>query len=114
MDGRTQRPVDDMMRKEFGVDYVDSITEPGPIKFLAENTDKSVVEQIKNRVLISVEKHGSNAVGIVGHYDCAGNPVDKDVQLEQIEKSISLVKQWVPNVDVFGIWVDSDWVAVRL
>jgi hypothetical protein len=35
MDGRTQIPVTDYVRKKYKVEYVDMITEPGPIKVLA-------------------------------------------------------------------------------
>ena len=115
MDGRTQLPVIVFLKEELGVDYVDSVTEPGPIKYLADNTDTDVVEQIKKRVLISVEKHGSRSVGIVGHDDCAGNPVDKDTQFGQIEKAVALVKSWVPDADVFGIYVEGEnWTAARV
>jgi hypothetical protein len=57
MDGRTQIPVIDYIRKKYKVDYVDMITEPGPIRILAENTDKPTIESIKRRVAISTEKH---------------------------------------------------------
>ena len=71
MDGRTQIPVIDYIRKKYNVDYVDMITEPGPIRVLAENTDKPTVESIKRRVEISTGKHGSVHIVIVGHHDCA-------------------------------------------
>lgn len=77
IDGRTQIPVIDYIRKKYKVDYVDMITEPGPIRVLAENTDKPTIESIKRRVGISTEKHGSVHIVIVGHHDCAGNPVEK-------------------------------------
>lgn len=74
MDGRTQLPAIEFLKEKYSGDYVDSIIEPGPIKFLSENQDKSTVESIRKRVAISVEKHGSKVVGVVGHFDCAGQP----------------------------------------
>jgi len=35
MDGRTQEPVITWIKKNYHVDFVDMITEPGPVKYLA-------------------------------------------------------------------------------
>jgi len=115
MDGRTQLCVNEFMRKQFGVDFVDTITEPGPLKYLSSDADNSVVEQIKLRVEISANKHGSKHIGIVGHDDCAGNPVDRETQMLQIEKAVALVSAWVPDCEVFGIYVEGkNWTAQRV
>jgi hypothetical protein len=109
MDGRTQLPAIDFLRKKYGVDYVDSITEPGPIKFLSENREECIVGSIKSRAAISVEKHGSRVIAIVGHHDCAGNPVEKETQLEQLESSAKLIKSWGYDVDIVKLWIDENW-----
>ena len=33
---------------------------------------------IRRAVSISIEKHGSRIIAEVGHYDCAGNPGDRE------------------------------------
>ncbi|UCD94278.1 MAG: hypothetical protein JSU69_11020 [Candidatus Zixiibacteriota bacterium] len=109
MDGRTQLPVISFLKEKYGVDYVDSITEPGPIKFLARNQDGNTIASIRKRVAISVEKHGSGVIAIVGHHDCAGNPVGKETQLEQLEDSANLIKTWGYDVDIVKLWVDESW-----
>ncbi len=109
MDGRVQLPVIEYLKNKFGVDYVDMITEPGPIKFLAENVDKITVESIRKRVEISVVKHGSKVVAIVGHDDCAGNPVDRATQVEQIRKSIELANSWDFAVQFLSLFVNKRW-----
>ncbi len=109
MDGRTQGPVADWMKKTYNVDYVDAVTEPGPVKILAEFKNVPVVANIKKRVAISVEHHRSNAIAVVGHFDCAGNPVDKDTQLKQITESARQVRSWGFKVEVVGLWVDEQW-----
>ncbi|MBC7345036.1 MAG: hypothetical protein H5U03_06435, partial [Clostridia bacterium] len=81
MDGRTQLPVINYVKDKYGVDYVDVITEPGPNKLLAERGDEALLASIRRRLEISVLKHGSRHVVIVGHHDCAGNPVEKETQL---------------------------------
>ena len=111
MDGRTQIPVIDYIRKKYKVEYVDMITEPGPIRVLAENTDKPTLESIKRRVEVSTEKHGSVHIVIVGHHDCAGNPVEKATQLKQILESIWKVRSWGLRVEILGLWIDDKWVA---
>ncbi len=109
MDGRVQIPVIEWLKKEYGVSYIDMITEPGPNKILAENKDSAVIESIKRRVEISVNKHASKLIAIVGHYDCAGNPVEKNTQLKQILSAIKTVKLWNFEAQVIGLWVDHNW-----
>jgi hypothetical protein len=110
MDGRVQEPVISWFKIRQGYDYVDMITEPGPIKSLADG-DPKVIESIKMRTAISVEKHHSDIIAVVGHYDCAGNPESKEVQLAQIDYSIQEVKSWGFNVKVVGLWVGDRWSA---
>ncbi|MBA3016257.1 MAG: hypothetical protein KKD63_08085 [Proteobacteria bacterium] len=109
MDGRTQQSVIDYMKNRFGVDYVDMITEPGPIKALAENSNISTLESVKRRLDISVNGHGSKAVAIVCHHDCAGNPVDKDTQLKQLEVAVKNVASWGFAVEFVKLWIGDNW-----
>jgi len=109
MDGRVQLPVIDFLKKKFGLDYVDAVTEPGPNKIVAENRDFATVESIKRRVAISVEKHGAKIVALVAHFDCAGNPADKTVQLDQLNQAEKVVKSWGFNTRIVKLWVDENW-----
>ena len=108
MDGRTQRPVADWMLKQFGVDFVDTITEPGADKALTAGPDWQV-ESIKARVLISVNGHGSRAIAVVSHHDCAGNPVSKEEHLEMTKQAVEVLASWDLPVHIIGIWVGEDW-----
>jgi len=110
MDGRVQLPANKWLKNKLGVDYIDTITEPGPNKILAENVDLIHIESIKRRVSISVNKHGSKVIAILGHHDCAGNPVEKDVQIAQIKASIDTIKSWGFPAKLIGLWVDENWV----
>ncbi|MGC8936612.1 MAG: carbonic anhydrase [Candidatus Methanomethylicaceae archaeon] len=56
-----------------------------------------------------VKKHNSKVVAIVAHYDCAGNPVGKYVQIQQLIKAIREIKSWDYDVDVIGLWVNDKW-----
>ncbi len=108
MDGRTQLPLNEWMREEFKVDYVDTITEPGPNGILARGQGP-LVESIKNRVDISVNGHGSRIVVLVGHYDCAGNPGPREMQDEHVMKGIETIKKWNLPLRILGVWVGEDW-----
>lgn len=108
MDGRVQIPINEWMINRFHVDYIDTITEPGPDKILAE-CDTPLVESIKNRVKISVEKHGSKVVVITGHADCAGNPASKEEHFEHIKKAMKEIAGWNLPVSICGVWMDTDW-----
>ncbi len=77
IDGRTHIPVIEYLRDRFGVDYVDLVTESGPNKILAENSDKTSVNSIKKRVAISIERHASELIAIIGHHECAVTPQPK-------------------------------------
>ena len=114
MDGRVQVPVIEYVKRNYGIDYVDMITEPGPNKILAENRDNTKVESIKARVRISVERHGSKLIAVVGHHDCAGNPADRETQLKHILAAMKTVASWNLKVQVTGIWVDENWRACRV
>jgi len=109
MDGRVQIPVTDWLRSHYGVDYVDMITEPGPVRFLAEGKDQWVVASIRRRLEISVNRHKSEVAAITAHHDCAGNPVPKETQLEQILAAIKTVEGWNFKARVVGLWVDENW-----
>lgn len=113
MDGRTQLPVNEWTRKMFNVDFVDTITEPGPDKILCEGPDE-LIESIKSRVSISVNKHGSNHVILVSHTDCAGNPVDKATHLRQLKKAVHIIATWGFAAHVIGIWVGELWSVQKI
>ncbi|MGA1821267.1 MAG: carbonic anhydrase [Thermoplasmatota archaeon] len=110
MDGRTQLPVINWALNEYGVDYVDSVTEPGPDGILA-NGPKELIDSIKKRVLISVEKHGSKNVAVVSHDLCAGNPVPREQHLKELRRSVELIRSWDLGVNVNGLWVGDDWTV---
>ncbi len=109
MDGRVQIPVIEYIKNKYKVDYVDMITLPGPNKVLAESKDKFTLESIKRRVEISVNIHSSRLVAICGHYDCAGNPTNKEIQIKQIMASIEVIKSWNFDVQIIGLWINQDW-----
>ena len=106
MDGRIQIPLTNWIKENFSVDYVDTITEPGIDKLVADNTD---LESIKIKVGISINKHESELIVVSGHYDCAGNPVSNEEHITQIKKGIEVISSWNLGVKVVGVWVNDTW-----
>ena len=114
MDGRVQEPIINWMKQHHNADYIDMITEPGPNKDLAKNQTSTINQSIKKRIDISVNKHGSHLIAIIGHYDCAGNPVDQETQVKQIKDSINTLKTWGYTVDIIGLWIDEKWTVHKI
>jgi carbonic anhydrase len=113
MDGRVQDAVKNYMKDNYGVDYVDMVTEPGPNKILADNLDSAVIENIKKRVEISVGHHGSKIIAVVGHFGCAGNPTEKEEQIQHLKKAEVTVKGFGFDAEIVLLWVDGDWTTVE-
>lgn len=109
MDGRVQLPVLEYLRQRFGVDYVDSITEAGPDGILARQDDAEAVEAICRKVTISRTKHGSQWLAVVGHADCAGNPVSAEEHGRQLLLAVEYLRRRFPGMGVLGLWVDENW-----
>lgn len=114
MDGRVQIPVIEFLKKEYEAHFVDTVTEAGPNKILAEYQELGIIDSIKTRVGVSIEKHKSNLIAIVGHYDCGGNLAEKDEQIVQINSAIKKVLPWNKGVQVIGLWVDENWTVNRI
>jgi len=114
MDGRVQDAVKNYMQENYNVDYVDMITEPGPNKILADDSDSAVIENIKKRVEISVHHHGSKVVAVVGHFGCAGNPAGKEEQIKHLKKAQKTVESFGFPVKIILLWVEGDWKTVEL
>ena len=117
MDGRVQDAVKNYMKDNYGVDYVDMVTEPGPNKILADNplaySGAVIIENIKRRVEVSVGHHGSKVVAVVGHFGCAGNPTEKEEQIQHLKDAKKTVEAFGFPVEVVLLWVESDWTTVE-
>lgn len=114
MDGRVQLPVIEYLQDRFNAEYVDCITEAGPILLLACHSNSTIAESILARIHVSVSKHHSGGIAVVGHHDCVGNPVSKEEQLAQIQKSVDLIRQYYKDVHIIGLWVDEDCRVIEV
>jgi uncharacterized protein YlxP (DUF503 family) len=114
MDGRVQEPIIQFIKQRFNVSYVDCITEAGPNGILSNQTVQTVVASILNRIDISIDKHNSQGIAIVGHFDCAGNPGDRKFQDQHTSNAINFLKEKYPDQKVIGLYVDDEWSVVEI
>jgi len=113
MDGRIQLPVNEWLRNRCQAKFVDTITEAGPDRIMAEKVSPNL-ESIKQRVMISVERHGSETIALVAHGDCAGNPVSREEHLDHLKRGLEVLRSWELNAELLGLWVDPDGWKVYL
>lgn len=109
MDGRVQEIVNEYMKNEYCVPFIDTITIAGPVKVLAENKKEVLVNDIKFRVGISINKHHSKIVAVTGHHDCLLVKVEDAVQIEFVKEAVKNVQKWFEDVTVIGLFVDKKW-----
>ncbi len=62
------------MKQKYNIDGVDMVTFPGVDGVISNRENLDLITFIRNAVSISIEKHRSRIIAVVGHFDCAGNP----------------------------------------
>lgn len=108
MDGRVQLPVISYLRTRFGVEYVDMVTEAGPVAVLSEATGGAAAQRIHDRVTLLLERHQSRGLAVAAHHDCAGNPVTASRQQEQLRACLRLLRERYPAIPVVALWIDEN------
>lgn len=108
IDGRAQRPVSEWMRIQYSVDYIDTITQPGPEKALTQGP-QSVIEAMRDNVGVSISAHQSQLIAIAAHHGCAGNPVSDEEHKAQVLAACQAVQGWGFPARVIGLWVNEWW-----
>lgn len=123
MDGRVQDVVARYGREKFGAKFPDTLTEAGLVGLLAKDpVDEKLLESVKFKaVAVSLGKHHSSGIVVHGHAECAGNPVDDEKHLDDIRKSVEVIKNLVNSaVPVVGVFVKrseedpSTWLAQEI
>jgi len=107
IDGRVQIPVLQWIKEHHAVDHVDLITEPG-IDGLVADHDNPLIE-IKRKVSLSIKANNASQLFVVGHHDCKANPVSDDIHRKQISVAVERLTSDFPDLDIMGLWVDSQW-----
>ena len=112
MDGRVQLPAIQWISKNYGIDYVDMITEAGMDGVLSNQ--KSDITSILMKINISLKKHGSKKIFIVGHFDCAGNLVDFEAHKKHIKLAVSKLKVLFSSFEIVGLWISENWEVEKI
>lgn len=106
IDGRTQEPVIDFMKHKYGIDGVDMVTFPGVDGIISSSGISDAIASIRKAVSISIEKHGSRIIAVIGHFDCAGNPGNREHHYAHLSKSIQQVSSWNFDAEIVGLYVN--------
>jgi hypothetical protein len=106
IDGRTQQVVIDHMKQNYNIDGVDMVTFPGADGIFSNEGHSEEIAIIRRAVSISIEKHGSKIIAVVGHYDCAGNPGDREYHYMHVRKAMHEVSSWDLHAEVVGLYVN--------
>ncbi len=108
IDGRTHLPVRRWLEEHFAVDFVDRVTEPGVDRILAEGTSVEVTH-LRDQACLSAKAHHANVVVVVGHHDCAANPVSAEEHRRQIKAALKTVTTWHLPATIIGLWLNEAW-----
>lgn len=109
IDGRISQVVQQQLREEWGVDFVDMVTLPGPEAAVPDLPEQHAVW---DALRISVQQHGSTRVAVVAHTDCTANAVAIDTRREQVRDAVFEVRDVLPRTDVTGWVVDTATSAI--
>ena len=77
-----------------------------PLGILARDFDAPRAQAFVERVRIVIRVHDVTQLAICGHWDCRGNPVPKETQLEQQQEVARRFRALFPQLTIIGLWVD--------
>ncbi len=106
MDGRVQLPVLNWIKENYSVDFVDVITEAGMDGVLSKQKD---ISEIQRSINVSINVNHSTRLFVIGHYDCRGNPVKKNIHHQQIRIAVKRLKRLWSGHEIVGLWVNKTW-----
>lgn len=112
IDGRVQIPAISWIKEKYNIKYVDMVTKAGIDGFLADG--KSDIHEILKNVEISISGHGSENIFVVGHHDCAANPVDDLMHQKQINAAVKRIKDVFPDLNVTGLWINENFTVENI
>lgn len=108
MDGRSNMPAIRFFQNTLGAE-VRLFTYPGANSLLVEPSFKS--NQILRHIKDSYSCFLPDTLGISGHHDCRGNPVDNETHLLHLGHAASTAKKWGEFKQIIPIFVNENWEA---
>ena len=107
IDGRVQLSVNEAVRSIFSVDYVDTVTEAGIVRFLSDEIHAPQTKTALSLIQFSLEAHGSTSIAVAAHHDCAGNPRGELEQKDQLRRAVEFLRRHFAHCSIVGLWVDA-------
>src|SRR6476620_10030646 len=89
------------------IDGIDMVTFPGVDGVISNGENSDEIAFIRNAVSISIEKHRSRIIAVVGHFDCAGNPGNREHHYAHIQRAVHEVSSWSFHAQVVGFYVNN-------
>ena len=118
MDGRVQSVVAAFGSKKYGAKFPDTITDAGIVAKISKNPDPKYCVDLQRKLLVSIDKHNSKGIVVDGHQECAGNPVEDGVHVQDIQNAVEFIKVITSNrVPVIGVFVKRDskaWIVEEI
>ncbi len=108
LDGRTQQPVVNYLMQRFNVKYVDMLTDAGPLGILTKAPESERALLFQERVDTVIRVHDIKELAITGHWDCRGNPVPRETQIEQMGDVVRQYRKLYPQLTIIGLFVGEE------
>ncbi|GAA1909413.1 hypothetical protein GCM10009716_19220 [Streptomyces sodiiphilus] len=102
IDGRIQAPLSEWAKSHLEVDYVDTVTEPGPDSAIGSLGEEGLAALVA-KVRVSQRAHGSGVLVVAGHSDCAGNPVADEEHHRQLRQAATQLAALLPDLRIIAL-----------
>jgi hypothetical protein len=107
IDGRVHLPVINWMRDMLSVDYVDLVTHPGVDGLLADEPERAS-RLLRASIDISIQRHASPVLALIGHHECAANPGTAETHREQLLRGVRALQEWNLGVKLIALWLNAE------
>lgn len=123
MDGRCQQHAFEYAQRLFGAEHIDTVTEPGLDGILAGSSSPvyskpgavgAAQEAVMLKAAVSAKGHGATQCLVIGHNECAGNPVSHEQHVADIKKAVAKVKSWGLFKEVHAAVFNPEWQLVEI
>ncbi len=104
MDGRIQDAAADFIRDHFDVDFVDTVTDAGPVGSLSGGNE-AISASLLRCVGISVQVNRSVGIAVAGHEGCAGHRVEEEQHRRDTVAAAAAVAAAFPDLEVVPLFV---------
>lgn len=113
MDGRIQESVTAYLRNYFKTQWVDMVSEAGPVSSIASG-EPTITKAVISRVQLSIKAHSSCGIALIAHEDCAAIPGDMEAKTPITLEAARRLRIQFPGMEVIALWANLDGTIVQL